>query len=174
MNPSLAAALAFIEDIHATHAITLNANLGAVPINRLRKLFSLFCLQIDRLRFGRRAIAQMSHDRFDAIAFPEHLAANAHLHVAANLSPQWWRIDMQTLERELQNIWHDITKGHGSIYLKPIFSDGWGRYIAKELNFLTDRHLNEGEDYFWSRDFHSGDSVLKSSQLRKILDTLRP
>lgn len=73
-----------------SHAITLNANRDALSLASMRKLFGQFCLAVDRLRTGKHRVSRLrTSERFEAIAFPEHLESNLHLHVVANFDRRY-------------------------------------------------------------------------------------
>lgn len=167
---------AWISQIHASHAITLNPNLPDLPIEGLRTKFKRFCLEIDRLKLGRQNPQRReSADRFSALAFPEHLASNPHLHVAARLDRLWFGREIDDrLNWKIECIWKRITNGSGQLVLKEIYSaPGWAKYITKELAFLPHDRLREDVDFFWSADFHPGEKVVQSGDMYRAIDQLQ-
>lgn len=88
--------------------------------------------------------------RLEAVAFPEHVESNLHLHVVANFARRYWggRAISHEQESELSCIWHRVTKGSGTSVIKLAQNAGWARYVTKEW-FRSDH------DYIHSADFHS-------------------
>lgn len=150
--------IAWLSSPPFTHAITLSPNQKEIGLPRLRKLFGLFCLWIDRIRFNRRRVDKLeTWQRFNAVALPEKLEGNPHMHLAVNFCPTWWSEkigdgDLQLIVREL---WAELTRGSGSYHLTPIRDAGWPRYITKEIY----RHDHE---FFLAADFHPSDRVVSS------------
>ena len=69
-----------------THALRLNTD-RVLSIGRLKDIFGTFCYRYDKSALGIRNLLKVpSSQRLRAIAFPENLETNAHLHVAADLS----------------------------------------------------------------------------------------
>lgn len=140
-----------------THAITLNANREAIrteahSVGLQEKFFRAFCYRVDLHAFGKKRIYKLPTGvRFEAIAFPEHLHSNPHMHVAANLNEQYWgRQFDESQHAKLESIWHTVTKGSGSLKILGVRDRGWAKYMAKE----TFRH---DFCYFLSQDFHNRD-----------------
>lgn len=131
-----------------THCITLNSD-RELSLPRLRGIFGTFCVKIDRQIHVRDHVRNLPiGDRLNAIAFPEHLATNAHLHVLANLAPLEARHPQpQALTECIRRCWLQSSRGAGSVYLDERRSSGFDRYAAKEAN---------GSDpiYFLSSDYH--------------------
>lgn len=138
-----------------THAITLNANKGDIGFKGVKRLFRGFCYSVDRYAHQRRRVEKLlSHQRFEAIAFPEHLESNAHLHICANLSSKFLGHDFDIKDqREIDRLWRETTSGSGSTLFKEITDDGWMRYITKE-------HRRPDHQYILSSDFHLNDKVV--------------
>lgn len=155
-----------------SHAITLNANRDGLSLASIKKMFGHFCLEVDRLRTGKHRVSQLhTSDRFEAIAFPEHLESNLHLHVAANFDRRYWggRSLSEHDKFELSRIWSRITKGSGSIEVVEMKTADdrrrWGRYITKDVRACD-------HPYFLAADFHPSDRVVECPLLRKALDQL--
>jgi hypothetical protein len=128
------------------HALTLNTDRELSP-NRLRSIFGNFCMNVDRVIHAKQHVSKLpSSDRFLAIAWPENLDTNAHLHVAADLrgfAARVGGIDPTALGK----IWHRASRGAGSVHVQDMTSRGWASYITKKAS---------GADplYFISTDFH--------------------
>lgn len=106
-----------------THAITLNADRESLSLASIRKMFGQFCHQVDRLRTGKHRVARLrTWERFEAIAFPEHLESNLHLHIAANFDRRYWggRSLSGQDDIALGRIWSRVTKGSGSIEIREM------------------------------------------------------
>src|SRR5690606_27043263 len=74
----------WINSDNYSHAITLNSD-RELTLPKLKTIFSTFCYEFDKKTLGRNLKKQSLDKRFRAIAFPEHLSTNAHLHLAADL-----------------------------------------------------------------------------------------
>jgi len=85
-----------------------------------------------------------SDRRLRAVAFPEHLETNAHLHVSADLTFALSRLDEAGTKEAIRTSWLQANKGAGSIDLDLIKDSGWSGYQTKALR---------GSDYFLSADF---------------------
>ncbi|TVV74685.1 hypothetical protein [Sphingomonas solaris] len=160
-----------------THAITLNPNEHDLSINVLRSRFGLFCREVDRLKFGRKRIDNIPSDfRFQAFGLPEHLASNAHVHIAADLSLRWMGCRLEdTFFAKLSEKWNSLSRGRGQIHVKPIAeATVWIDYITKEVPRADADPLRTGVDFFWSVDFHPEKMVLESGRLNDTLDPLNP
>lgn len=117
-----------------THALTLNTDRD-LTVNRLNKIFGNFCMNIDRSMHERVRVKGIpTNERFHAIAFPEHLEANPHLHVAADLS---FLLEAKALPHRIERFvhchWLKATRGAGSVVVEAITDVGWGRYQTKCL-----------------------------------------
>jgi len=138
----------FMNSQSYTHALTLNSD-RELSVTRIRSIFSTFCVSIVREMLGKQRVgAVSSDDRLNAIAFPEHLESNAHLHALADFSCFIGRgFDHNRLTTLVYKTWRCSTHEAGSIDLGPIRSQGYPRYITK---------LACGRDplYFLARDFH--------------------
>lgn len=99
-----------------THCITLNSD-RELSLPRLRGIFGTFCVKIDRQIHVRDHVRNLPiGDRLNAIAFPEHLATNAHLHVLANLAPLEARHPQpQALTECIRRCWLQSSRGAGSV-----------------------------------------------------------
>lgn len=128
------------------HAVTLNAD-RELSVARLRSIFGTFCMNVDRVTHSKQRVDKIpSHQRFLAVAWPENLTTNAHLHVAADLrafEARVRRADAPTLEQ----IWHKASRKAGSVYVTQMTTQGWAAYMTKKA---------ERSDplYFISTDFH--------------------
>lgn len=142
-----------------THALTLNINRQqTASLPTARRLFSAFCLEVDRWRTGKRRPHRLpTCMRFEAVAFAEHLDTNLHLHVAANFHPRHWGGRRFTDEdgRTLATLWRRVTKGSGTSEIASTRDGGWARYITKEW-------YRPGHDYMHSADFHDARYVVYS------------
>jgi len=159
-----------------THAITLNANMDRLPLVALTDKFGKFCLEIDRLKFRMKNVfRRASADRFLALGFPEHLASNSHLHLAARFDHLWFgRPITADIEAEVWKIWRRITLGHGLLEMKSIYGiSGWADYITKELAYLPNDELRNGVQFLWSADFHPVETVIQSGNLHRTLEQLK-
>jgi hypothetical protein len=158
----------FIVQHNFTHALTLNTNRD-MSIDNVKKLFGKFCYNVDQDRFRTKRVDRLiSSFRFSAIALIEHPLSHPHLHAAINLHPTWLEGFVNApYIRRLDTHWKRITKGSGSIQIDRVScAAGWSRYITK--GFRRD------DDFILSTDFHPDDSLLKSSQLNKVLGALAP
>lgn len=141
--------LDWLPSLDLPHALTLNTD-RALSLTRLGSIFSQACLEIDRVTHGRKNVQSLpSHERFLAIAFPEHLETNAHLHALCNLSSYMNRFPGQSAAVDyLEHAWRRSTRGAGSIHLEDVRSPGFARYALKGV-------LTADSPYFLSSDFHS-------------------
>ncbi|HXH51962.1 MAG TPA: hypothetical protein VNH53_00835 [Sphingomicrobium sp.] len=150
-----------------THALTLAPNRRNITPDMLAKMFGAFCREVDRLMFGtKHAHRRPTWERFQAIAFPEMLEGNPHLHCVANFSRLHWqsRLD-RTWQQELPVIWHRLTRKAGDLDLQEKWGAGWERYITKEA--YRPRH-----DFLLAADFHNIDRV-EDKALKAIVATLK-
>lgn len=157
----------WVADHRFTHAITLNPNRNELSIANLRRMFGQFCLEVDRIKLGKRRVDRVpTWARFKAIAFAEHLETNAHLHAACNFDRGHWsgRQMDEELENRLKAAWDLITKGSGQLDIQPINNAGWAHYITKEL-------YRAPRDYFLAADFHPNDRVV-DYRLDRVLEAL--
>ncbi len=148
--------ISWTSDLRFTHAVTLNPNRKELSIGSLRRMFSHFCLEVDRLKTGRhRAGRTYTGDRFEAIAFVENVETNIHLHAVSNFAPRYWggRVLDDEMIWKLEQKWLNITKGSGQMVIEPRRDDIWGKYITKQI-------YREKFDYFIAADFHNNDRVV--------------
>src|SRR5437870_2856886 len=146
-----------------THALSLAPNRKNISLDLLIDVFGAFCLEVDRLMFGTKHVHRRpTWERFQAIAFPEMLEGNPHLHCVANFSRLHWqsRLD-KPWEDELPGIWKGITREPGSLDLQEKWGTGWERYITKEV-------FRPGHDFLLAADFHSNERV-EDKQLKAVL-----
>lgn len=138
----------FVAKSDFTHALTLNAD-RELSVGRMRSVFSNLCMNVDRKIHGRQRVRGIpSSERFRAIAFPEHLESNAHLHVSADLRQleQFFPFSFG-LHTFLEETWLKATRGAGSFYMKPMTSEGWAWYLTKQAR-------SPDPVYFLAADFH--------------------
>lgn len=150
-----------------THALTLAPNRKNISADLLSDMFGTFCREVDRLMFGTKHVHRRpTWERFQAIAFPEMLEGNPHLHCVANFSRLHWqsRLD-KPWEVELPKIWERVTRGAGTLDLQEKWGLQWERYITKEA-------LRPGHDFLLAADYHNTDR-LKDKKLEAVLATLR-
>lgn len=131
-----------------THGLTLNSD-RPLSVSRIKSIFSTFCVKLDREIHGTQRVKNIpSADRLNAIAFPEHLETNAHLHALADLSHfDGHGFGNIGLERLLRNCWLQSTHGAGSVDVQRLTSDGYAWYATKATNLID-------PTYFLSSDFH--------------------
>jgi hypothetical protein len=136
-----------------SHAMTLITNRD-VTLERMTAMFGQFCFDVDRYFLKRRAVEKLpSGERFFAVAVPENLATNPHLHVAARLHGWVDHFDAHD-EQHLCGLWEDITGEAGELDLREIYDRwGWSKYITKQL-------IKNDWKYILSSDFHPNLSVL--------------
>lgn len=150
-----------------THALSLAPNRKNISPDLLASMFGTFCREVDRLMLGTRNVHRRpTGERFEAIAFPEMLEGNPHLHCVANFSRLQWqtRIDCGW-EAELPRIWQRLTRGAGQLDLQRKEGSGWERYITKEA-------YRPGHDFILTADFHNADR-LRDHKLDAVLAILR-
>lgn len=132
-----------------SHAITLNVNRNEISLRTLQRMFGRWCYLIDQMMSGQKRVSKKpTQSRFNAIAMPEHLLSNGHLHVAADFRREFWGKGLNP-ERliKLHGFWEDITSGSGNMHIQLNASKGWGYYITKE-------YYRHGHDYILAADFH--------------------
>ncbi|MDQ3144946.1 MAG: hypothetical protein M3Q57_08740, partial [Pseudomonadota bacterium] len=67
-----------------THAVHLAPNRHDLASPRLIRMFSRFCLEIDRYMLATKHVhLRSSHDRLNMLVMPEKLDTNPHLHGVA-------------------------------------------------------------------------------------------
>ena len=117
-----------------THALTQHTDRDLTS-NRLRQIFGNFCMNVDRSMHGRARVRDIpTGQRFHAIAFPEHLETNPHLHVAADLGFLLAaKVPSHSIERLVHCHWLKATRGAGSVVVESITDAGWARYQTKSL-----------------------------------------
>jgi len=150
-----------------THALTLAPNRRNITPVMLTKMFGAFCREVDRLMFGTKHVHRRpTWERFQAVAFPEMLEGNPHLHCVANFSRLHWQSRLDTgWEAELLPIWEGLTRKAGTLDLQEKWGAGWERYITKEA-------YRPGHDFLLAADFHNSDRV-EDKQLQAVLATLK-
>jgi len=131
-----------------THFITLAIN-RPVPVDRARKMFGSFCLEVDRYFHNRRNVQKLSSSaRFNAFATIEHENSNIHLHALAKLEG-WIAKSFDEMDEDiLSDIWEECTNGSGDLDCQRIGS------INGVLYYITKEHVFKDPDYILSSDFH--------------------
>jgi hypothetical protein len=150
-----------------THALTLAPNRKNISPDLLADMFGAFCREVDRYMFGTIHVHRRpTWERFEAIAFPEMLEGNPHLHCVANFSRLHWqsRID-KPWQTNLPSIWARITREAGSFDLQEKWGVRWEGYITKEA-------YRQGHDFLLAADFHPNDRV-EDKQLKAVLAALK-
>lgn len=131
-----------------THALTLNTD-RQLTLPRLKSIFSTFCHNLDRAILGQQDVKGYPHQlRFNAIAFPEHLDTNAHLHAYADLrSLTIGQPDERLAAATVYRAWTKSTREAGSVDVQRLRGDGFAWYSTKAM---------QGTDpaYFLAADFH--------------------
>ena len=132
-----------------SHAITLNINQRDASLLRAKRLLSDLFLDLDRFVIGRRRVLNVpSRQRFNAIAFPEHVETNLHFHLAADLRPDYLKgLSEQIVCAKIKGIWTEVTQGSGTALITPARDWGWARYMTKEM-------YRPEHEYFLAADFH--------------------
>lgn len=134
----------WMADYGYTHALTLNTD-RELSAPRVESIFSTFCHKFDRRILGTRNVKRLPTElRLRAIAFPENLGTNAHLHVSADFSHAVKVLGSEArLVPTVRTEWLRATRGAGSIHLVGEPNWGWGKYCTKKFNGI----------YFLSADF---------------------
>jgi hypothetical protein len=140
--------LQMIKEQPYTHGLTLNAD-REMNTERIESIFKTFCALIDREMHGVQRVKNIpTNVRLNAIAFPEHLTTNAHLHALADLSCLEDRCkDAVKFSRIIYVSWRKASRGAGSTDVQRLTSDGFGKYAAKGAR-STD------PVYWLARQFH--------------------
>lgn len=139
-----------------THVIHLAPNRHELSFARLTRMFSRFCIEVDRYMLGAKHVHMRgSHDRLNMVVMPEKLDTNPHLHGVANFSSDFWgqRLNLPW-EWKLEQIWHEITQGSGTILIQADPDRGAAIYATKEA-------FRRNHDFLHSWDFHSDDKLRK-------------
>ena len=133
-----------------THAVTLNFNRGDLALRSQERLFSIWCMEMDRLKRGGGKVNRLpTHERLHAIALPEKPHSNAHLHVVADLRFADERVmGDRDINQAVGKIWKKLTRGSGSSQTIRIRDGGWAWYMTKEAV----RHDNV---YFLAATYHA-------------------
>jgi hypothetical protein len=120
-------------DDRFTHALTLNTD-RELSAGRLSEIFSCFCRRFDKAVHGRNLNRVASGSRLHAIAFPENLSTNAHLHAVVDLSAAIEAFGDEALALErVRTCWLQATRGAGSICAEAKPNGGWGSYCTKRF-----------------------------------------
>lgn len=123
-----------------THALHLAPNRHDISFHNLTRLFSRFCLEVDRYMLGTKHVhLRNSHDRLHMIAMPEKLETNPHLHGFADFSEAQWgdRLTLLPWEWKLDRIWHRVP-----LPLPPLALQ---ERIAAKINELFNE-IDDGEE----------------------------
>lgn len=114
-----------------THAFTLNTE-RELTLARLNDIFASFCHRYDKLVLGRNLKQADKNERLRAIAFPEKLSSNAHLHAVVDIGPAIAILGSEEQAIQLAAMcWRKATRGSGSLWPEAEPDSGWGRYITK-------------------------------------------
>jgi hypothetical protein len=133
----------WIADSQFSHALTFNTE-RELSTSRLNAIFGRFCHEFDRAIHGRNLKRVPSAARLHAIAFPENLSTNAHLHAFVDLRPAIDAFGNEALAlTRARTCWLRATKGPGSIHAEAAPDRGWGKYCTKRFN----------GNYFLSADY---------------------
>lgn len=120
-------------DKRFSHALTLNTD-RVLTAAKIGSIFKTFCLEFDRRTQGRNLKRMPQSARLSAIAFPENLSTNAHLHAFADLNLASEIVGSQAAAVELARVcWMKATNGAGTFFCKPQPDSGWGRYCTKRF-----------------------------------------
>jgi hypothetical protein len=140
--------LELIDSQPYTHCITLNSDRELSRL-RMQSIFGTFCAKMDRRIHRRQRLENVPRSiRLNAIAFPEHLTTNAHLHALADFSSlQSQGVDESGLHNAVRECWLQSNRGAGSVDVQRRYSDGFASYAAKDA-FSSD------PVYFLAADFH--------------------
>ena len=129
------------------HGLTLNTD-RQLSLSRLKSIFGTFCHDLDRVILGTPEVRSYPRElRFNAIAFPEHLETNAHLHVHADLRGLSARRTDQQVTEIIYRIWRTATRGAGSVDVQKLQGNGFAWYATKDARGMD-------PTYLLSSDFH--------------------
>jgi hypothetical protein len=124
----------WVADGNYTHALTLNTDRELSPA-RLKEIFSNFCHRFDRAVLRHRNMKTMPRElRLRAIAFPENLATNAHLHALADLTASVGILGERQALELARTSWLQSTRGAGSFHWAAAPDRGWAGYATKRYN----------------------------------------
>lgn len=128
-----AAIVDWTTDDRITHALTLNTD-RELSARRLSQIFGCFCHLLDKAVHGRNLNRVVREVRLYAIAFPENLKTNAHLHAVADLRRVIEAYGDEALALEqVRRCWLKATKGAGTFDWKAKPDRGWGVYCTKRF-----------------------------------------
>lgn len=131
-----------------SHDMTFAFN-RPVAVERAKKIFGQYCMEMDRLKFRRHDVTRLrSEERFKAIAFIEHPETNIHIHAAAKLTG-WWPQELTQRDIDIfAMLWRDCTQGSGDLLCRELVNRrGWLQYSTKDF-------VRNGGVYILSSDFH--------------------
>lgn len=134
--PPRAAIVHWTADDRITHALTLNTD-RELSAKRLSEIFGCFCHLVDKAVHGRNLSRIAQEARLYAIAFPEKLSTNAHLHAVADL-----RLAIEAFGDETLALLH-VRKCWLTATGKAKPDRGWGGYCTKSFT----------DTYFLSADY---------------------
>jgi hypothetical protein len=137
----------WIQDDGYTHALTLNTD-RELSLGRIKTIFGTFCHKIDRAVLGtRHAKRAAAHQRIRAVAFPENLGTNAHLHIAADLTHALAAMsDEARLSELIRCAWLQSNRGFGSVDVQRLTGSGWPFYMTKRFR-APDHPMLFASDY---------------------------
>lgn len=128
-----AAIVNWTTDDRISHALTLNTD-RELSAQKLSEIFGCFCHLFDKAICGRNLSRVASEARLYAIAFPENLATNAHLHAVADLSSAITVVGTEAkCLRLAKTCWLRATKKAGTFYSEAKPDRGWGGYCTKRF-----------------------------------------
>ena len=118
-----------------SHAATFAIN-RVVPPHTVVSMFKVFCLEMDRYKFGRKHVSDIAtNERLQAFVTIEHPHSNIHMHAVLNLTDWLQRPVTKTDEHEFNKIWKKCTWGCGDLLIKELKNvRGWIEYITKEFS----------------------------------------
>jgi hypothetical protein len=129
-----------------SHTVHLAPNRDDLRFELLVGVFKTFCHEVDRWKLCRRKVDNVaSSERFLAIAFPEKLETNPHLHAAADFHFLLNRgLHDAEIELRVHRLWRKVTRGTGTAEVHPLSVAGL-EYIAKEVRTADHRYVLSSE-----------------------------
>lgn len=117
-----------------SHAVTFAIN-RQVPPHTAVSMFKVFCLEMDRYKFGTKHVSGIpSLERLQAFVTIEHPHSNIHMHAVVNLADWLLRPVTKTDEHEFNKIWKKCTWGCGDLLIEELRNvRGWIGYMTKEF-----------------------------------------
>jgi hypothetical protein len=119
-------------------------------------MFSRLCLEADRYFLDAKHVhLRNSHNRLNMLVMPEKIDTNPHLHGVANFSREFLGDRFHhPWEWKLEQIWHEVTEGSGTMRIQIDPDRGAAIYATKEA-------LRRDHDYLHSWFFHRDDKLRK-------------